>query len=113
ARKGEPQDVELPLDQNRPLRLAHGMLRDVQVVEQFALVEDRRVRRVQILGLSRAEDASAERDDARADIVNREQQATPESGPHPLTLLWSNDQPRLEQHFLTHAQSFHRIEEGG
>src|SRR5258705_7197533 len=88
------------------------MLREVQVVEQLALVKDRCVGRVQILGLSRAEDASAERHHPRAQIVNREEQTAAEPRDQ-RAIIPFNDQARFEQHVLTQAQSFHRIEERG
>jgi len=69
----EPKDIELPLDENGPLRLAHPVFGEMQVVEQLTLVKDRRLGGVQVFRLSIAKDATAERDDARAQIVDRKE----------------------------------------
>src|SRR5438046_8393249 len=61
----ESQDIELSLDENGPLRLAHPAFGEMQVVEQLTLVKDRRLGRVQVLRLSLAEDPPAKGDEDR------------------------------------------------
>src|SRR6266704_3620223 len=75
----EPKDIELPLDENGPLRLAHPVFGEMQVVEQLTLVKDRRLGRVQVLRLSLAEDPPAKGDDAGTQIVNGKQESATES----------------------------------
>ena len=112
-RQRQPQHVEIPFDEDGALRFAHRVLRHVEVVEQLALVEDRRVRRIQVLGLPFPENPTAEAHDAAAQVVNREQEPAPEPGHHAPVLLLLACQARFEQHLVPHAQSFHCIEECG
>ena len=106
----ESQHVEVALHDDRPLGPAHGVLRDVQVVEQLPLVEDRGLGGIEILRLSVAKDAAAEANDPGARVVDREKQPPVKAGGE-RAVLSSNQQPRLEQHILMHAQSFHRLQE--
>ncbi len=77
---GEPQAqrVEVPLHEQRVLRLANGMARFVEIVQHPPLVEHLRLGRVEVLRLAIAQHASAEPDHAPAQVVNREQQTPPE-----------------------------------
>ena len=76
-------------------------------------MEDRRVRRIQVLGLPFPENPTAEAHDAAAQVVDREQQPAPEPGHHAPVLLLLACQARFEQHLVPHAQSFHCIEKRG
>ncbi len=108
--KGRTEHIEVPLDQDRTLRLTHRVLRDVQVVQQLPLVEDRRIGGIEILRLSVAEDPTPEGDHAAAQVVDREKQPAAEPGCE-RAILPSSQEARLEQHLVTHAQPFHCVEE--
>jgi len=108
--EGRTEHIEVPLDQDRTLRLTHRVLRDVQVVQQLSLVEDRRIGGIEILGLSLAEDPATEGDHAAAQVVDREEQPAAEAGCE-RAILPSSQETRLEQHLVTHAQPFHCVEE--
>ena len=110
AGERQAQHVEISFHQDGALRLAHGVLRDGQVVEQLPLVEHGRVGRVEILRLSFTEDPAPERDHARAQIVDRKQQTPPQARQQGAVLSF-NEEPRLEQHRVTHAQPFHCVEQ--
>src|SRR5262245_1249835 len=84
----------------------------MQVVEQLSLVENRGLRRVQILRLSLAEDPAAERHDVRTQIVDGEQQPAAKAR-NLRAIITFNDQAGFEQHFFLQAQSFHRVDERG
>ena len=73
AGEHEPQDIEVALDQDDRLLLPDRALRLMQVVELASLVKDRVLGRVEILGLTGAEQPSAESHRASAKIVNREE----------------------------------------
>ena len=106
----ESQDIELSLDENGPLRLAHPVFGEMQVVEQLTLVKDRRLRRIQVLRLSLAEDPPAKGDDAGTQIVNGKQESATESRDF-RAIVPFNHEPRFQQHFFAQPQSFHCVEE--
>ena len=110
AGKHQPEDVEVPLDQDDGLGLSDGGLRLMQVVELPSLVEDRRLGGVEVLGLARSEQPPAEPDDPAAQVVDREQQAVPEPRNH-LAVVAHGAQAGLEHHRLLPAQLLHRREE--
>ena len=72
ARLRELDHVHVALDDDGAACLPDGVAPLVQAVEFLALVEDRRLRRVQVLRFARAHDPRAEADDLAARIANRE-----------------------------------------
>ena len=65
-------DVHVALDDDDAAGVADRVARQEQAVELAALREQRRFRRVQVLGLAVAEHAAAEADHAAAAVVDRE-----------------------------------------
>ena len=107
----QPQHVEIPFHEDDRLLLPDGALRLVQVVELATLVEDRVLRRVEVLGLSRTQQPAAEPGHASPEIVNREQQPRAEPGDH-AAVIPHRGEPRVDQHGLLDAELGHRREEG-
>ena len=71
--------VHVALDHDQPLELGVGLFRLPQAVQLAALVEQRGLRRVEVLRrILGIDDAPAERDGAAAAIVDREHQAIAE-----------------------------------
>jgi hypothetical protein len=64
SRADEAQDIEVSLDHEHALVAPRRLLGPVEPIEQTALAEDRRLRRVEVLGLPRAEQPATEADDA-------------------------------------------------
>src|SRR6185369_10141001 len=75
----EGDDVHIALDDNQAPGAAAGGRSAVDVVERAALVEERRVGGVQILGLALAEDPAAERDHPAAGVADGEHEAAAEA----------------------------------
>src|SRR3989344_1065606 len=77
-RLGEREDVHIAFDDDDPVRLPRGGGRLVEIVERAALVEQRRVGRIEIFGLAIAQYAAAERDHPPARVADRDHQAPAE-----------------------------------
>ncbi len=103
AGEHQPQHVEVALDQDDRLLLPDGALGLVQVVELPPLVKDRGLGRVEILGLARAEQPSAESHHPAAQVVNGEEQAAAEPRDH-RAVVPLRRQAGLEQHPLLDAE---------
>ena len=78
AREDQAEYVEVALHQDDRFLFPDGRLRLVQVVELLSLVEDRRLGRVEILGLARHQQPAAESGHPAAQIVDGEEQPRPE-----------------------------------
>src|SRR5690349_11982404 len=91
---------------------AHGLLaRPVEAEEQRALVEDRRVRRVEVLRLLVAEGARAEADDAPALVGDGEHHAVAEAVVVAVPLLAREDEARRLEGRRRDARAAGRDEE--
>src|SRR5262245_12358737 len=112
AGERQPQHVELSLHEDRALRLAGRVPRDVQVVQQLPLMENRRLRRVQVFRLAFTEYSPTKCNHSRPEIMNRKQQ-TPPKARNLRAIISFNDQSRLQQHLFPQPQSFHRIQKRG
>ncbi len=75
----EGDHVHIAFDDDQALGGAARRAGAVDVVERAALVEERRVRGVEIFGLAFAEDAAAERDDPAARVADRDHQPAAEA----------------------------------
>ncbi len=89
----ERDHVHIAFDHDQPLGGAARGAGAVEVVERAALVEEDRLRRVQIFGLAGAEDAAAEADDPAARVADRDHQPPAEAVVAVLPALL-----RLDQH---------------
>ncbi|PAV68955.1 hypothetical protein WR25_00105 [Diploscapter pachys] len=79
ARLAQRDDVHIALDHQHAVRLARGGGGAVEVVERAALVEERRVGRVEVFGLAVADHAAAEGDHATAGVADRDHQPAAEA----------------------------------
>src|SRR5690606_17040077 len=71
--------VHITLDHDHPVRLARGGCGPVEIVEGAPLVEERRLRRVQIFGLTLTQYPPAKGDDAAALVADRDHQPAAEA----------------------------------
>ena len=106
----ERDHIHVALDHDQPFRGAAGGRGAIDVVEGAALVEERRIGRVEVFRLARAEDPPAERDDPAARIADRDHQPAAEAVVA-LTLLGLNQHAGLDQPVL--AQPVERALERG
>src|SRR5207249_3450731 len=81
AGQDEANHVEVAFDEDDGLLAADRLLRLVEVVEHRALVIDRALRGIEVLGLAGAEQPPAESHRAAAEIADREEQPPPEARP--------------------------------
>src|SRR5690606_9833661 len=92
----EARDVEIALDDENLGGPARDPARLEEAVELAPLVEDRRLRGVQVFRLAGAEDASAEADHVAARIADREHDPVAEPVVDAAALV-ANQEPGLEQ----------------
>ncbi len=71
--------IHVPLDHEHALQLRTGAPRLVQSVELAPLVEEHRLRRVQVLRLTLIDDPAAEGDDPASDVPDRKHQSIAEA----------------------------------
>src|SRR5262245_19388455 len=111
AREHKPQDIEVALDQNDRLFLADRRLGLMQVVQQSTLVKNRRLGRVEILGLALSQKSAAETDHPPPKVVDGKEQ--PMSKPrNDAAVLPLAEETAFEQHSLLDSELVHRSGEG-
>ena len=91
SREHQTNYVEVPFDDDEPVRLANRLLRPIQPVEQLPLGKDLGFGRVEILRLAVAEHPTAEADDVAGSVEDREHQAIAKARPR-LRAVFANDQ---------------------
>src|SRR5690606_14196527 len=99
---GEGDGIHLALDHDDAPRLARGRTRTVQVEQRSALVEQRCIWRIQVLGsvfLIRVEYARGKGDNPAARVVDRDRQPPAEAVVR-LTLVGRDAQAGFDQHRL-------------
>ena len=75
----EGDDVHVAFDDDHLAGVADGVSREIEAVELASLGEDRRFRRIEVLGLAAADHPAAEPDHAAAAVMDREHDAIPEA----------------------------------
>ncbi len=75
----QPNHVHVALDDQKPLEIRARLPRFIQPVQFAALVKQRGLGRIHVLGLALIDHASAEADDPAARIANREHQPVAKS----------------------------------
>ena len=95
--EGEPLDVEISLHQDRVFGLPDGVLGDVHVVELLALVKDRRLGRIEILWLARAEYPAAKTHHSPPQIMDRKEQPIPKPR-HQRAVFTPHDERCFQEH---------------
>jgi hypothetical protein len=97
----ERQHVHVPLDDDDLAGLADGRPRLVEAVQQLALLEQRRLGRVEVLRQRVAEHPTGEADEPPERVAHREHEALTEAVVAP-TALVLGDQAELEQVVVAH-----------
>src|SRR5437870_3364923 len=103
--------IHVPFDQQRTVLRLHRRAREVGGVEQVALGVERRLGRVEILGLLVAEGAAAEGDDAALEIADREEEAAAESIVDARAALTRDREARGDEHVFRDLLRFHEARE--
>src|SRR5258706_14268147 len=89
--------VEISLDENRALALAHRFAGRGQAIQKPALLEDRRIGRIQIFRLFPRKGPSAKSDHSSPFIADRKEQPVPETVVGAFPFLTRLQQARLDQ----------------
>ena len=110
---GERDHVHVALGDDHRAALADRCPGERQAVQQLALVEQRRVGGVQILGPRLAERAAAEADDPAAPVVDREHHPVAEAVEARAAVLGLDQEARLDRAGLAVALGLERALERG
>ena len=104
AREVAANHVHVAFDHQRLIVLPQRILCPVQSIQQLALPEDRRVRRVQVFRLARPHQATAETDGMTGGIIDGEHHAVAETCTRLRLVLALHEQARIQQLLLVVAQ---------
>src|SRR5438128_168213 len=103
--------IHVPFDQQRTVLCLDRGAREVGGVEQVAFGVERRLGRVEILGLLVAEGAAAEGDHAALEIADREEEAATESIVDARAALTRDREARGDEHVFRDLLGFHEARE--
>src|SRR5579883_251213 len=96
-------DIHIAFGDDRRGRLLRGLARRRPAVKDAPLLEERRVRRIEVFGLPVAENAPAESDDAAAAVADREDDAVAEPVVAGAPVIRPPQQAAFDQERLRHA----------
>ena len=97
-------DVHVAFDDDRLALRADGLAGAVERVEHAALVEDRRLRGVDVLGVGAVHRAAREPGDASVHVAQREHEPSAEHIPRGCAVVAAQDEPGAEQQVVVEAE---------
>ena len=97
----EGDDIEISLDEDRPIDFSHRILRPMQVIEKTRFVEQLRLGRIQILRIATVERTSAKSDQRSRLAVDGDHEAVSKPIVVPRSTLSRHHQTRQLERLLT------------
>jgi len=105
----ERDDVHVAFDDDDAARIANRIACEVQAVELATLGEDRRLGRVQVLGLAAVENAAAEADHVPAAVVDREHDPVAEAVVALAVVAGDHESRRVERRIVVGRKRLRQV----